>query len=64
MSELEQLEAALGSGHGCLFFSPSKGYCCDLLCGDSSKSWVSGRGTGVASAVRDALEKKAKVESV
>ncbi len=56
VSDLAEIQRALGSGHGCIFFSPTKGYHCDILCADRS-TWVTGSGTDIPSAVAAALRK-------
>ena len=48
---LSQLEEALGTAHGCVFFSPTKGYHCDLLCSDREQSWITGSGESITEAV-------------
>ena len=60
---LSQLETALGNAHGCVFFSPTKGYHCDLLCFDPKKSWVTGTGKSITDAVDRALELKRQKET-
>lgn len=60
---LKKIAKALRGGHGCIFFSPTKGYHCDLMCQDKKQSWVTGSGDGIVEAVQDAIRKKEALES-
>lgn len=59
---LDSIADAIGDGHGCIFFSPTKGWHCDILCRDTAQSWVTGSGESIPDAVDEALRLKKEKE--
>lgn len=60
---LDEIAKAIADGHGCIFFSPTKGYRCSLMCKDKAQSWVDSSGKSIPEAVDEALRLKKERES-